>query len=103
MAFDKKAYNKMYQKSYMGLLNTRRKNWRTRGLNMSNFDRIYERYLNAERCELCNKEFVMLQCGYSNKCMEHNHDTGEFRSICCRSCNNRMAFIDKRNREMNEF
>lgn len=59
--------------------------WKERGLNMDNFDNIYDRYVNTECCDIC-------KCSFENttKCMEHNHKTGEFRGVVCNMCNHNM-------------
>jgi len=44
---------------------------------------IYTRYINAEFCEICNKEFLTTR----DRHMEHSHETGKFRNICCNHCN----------------
>jgi hypothetical protein len=38
-------------------------------------------------CDLCNVELCDGNKLPNRKCMEHNHDTGEFRNIVCNSCN----------------
>ena len=69
--------------------------WKKRGLNMDNFDNIYDRYVNTECCDIC-------KCSFENttKCMEHNHKTGEFRGVVCNMCNLNMfdAKISSRNK-----
>ena len=59
--------------------------WTNRGLNMDDFDNIYDRYINTECCDLC-------KCSFENakKCMDHNHITGEFRNVVCQKCNGSM-------------
>ncbi len=60
-------------------------NWKRRGLKCDDleFEIIYNKYINAEYCELCDKEFLTTL----DRQMEHDHETGYFRNICCRSCN----------------
>jgi len=53
--------------------------WKHRGL-IGDYEKIYNRYINTTYCDLCN---ILL----NKKCMEHNHNTGEFRNIVCDSCN----------------
>ena len=57
--------------------------WKKTGLIMDNFEEIYQKYIYATHCELCNKNFLER----NDRCMEHNHETGEFRNICCQKCN----------------
>jgi hypothetical protein len=53
------------------------------GLKTDNFEEIYNKYIYATHCELCNKEFTKTK----NRHMEHCHTTGQFRNIVCTSCN----------------
>jgi hypothetical protein len=46
-------------------------------------EELYNRYIVATHCELCDNQFKSSQ----DRQMEHNHETGEFRNIVCRSCN----------------
>ena len=61
--------------------------WKSRGLNMENFEYIYQRYLDTSICDNC--EIELDQCNRSRKCMDHSHDTGDFRNILCHCCNTR--------------
>ena len=61
--------------------------WKRRGLDMTNFEGIYLFYINCEYCELCNKKFTKS----TDRQMEHNHQTGEFRNVVCLKCNQRKA------------
>jgi len=60
-------------------------NWKKKGLVAGEHEMeiIYTRYINAEFCEICNKEFLTLR----DRCMEHDHKTGKFRNVCCNKCN----------------
>ena len=57
--------------------------WRGKGLNMDNFEEIYNKYIYATHCQLCNKQFENTR----DRQMEHCHATGKFRNIVCCSCN----------------
>jgi len=57
--------------------------WKYCGLISDNYDFIFDRWDNSKKCELCKNEYK----NSIDKHMEHNHDTGEFRNIVCRSCN----------------
>jgi len=62
-------------------------NWKIHNL-VGNYDEIWERYCDTTNCDLCN---VILttdkRITTTTKCMEHNHETGEFRNITCHKCN----------------
>ena len=57
--------------------------WKKRGLIYNDYDDLYEVYIKTMQCQHCNKEFE----SSSDRCMDHDHDTGQFRKIVCRSCN----------------
>ena len=57
--------------------------WKRHGLIHDNYDELYELYLSATHCEVCRKEFE----NSNDRCMDHCHETGEFRQFLCRSCN----------------
>ena len=59
--------------------------WKRRGLICEDYDKLYDYYLSVEECENCGIE-LNLDKG-TRKCMDHCHDTGEFRNILCNYCN----------------
>ena len=63
--------------------------WRRKGLITNNFDEIYNKYIYATHCELCNKQFPNTK----DRQMDHNHETGEFRNIVCQICNLKKADV----------
>ena len=65
--------------------------WKERGLNMENFEEIYQIYLSTSHCDLCGVELTEDQVNTkTTRCMDHSHVTGEFRNIVCCSCNSRL-------------
>tara|TARA_R110001592_G_scaffold69878_2_gene214308 strand:+ start:49 stop:495 length:447 start_codon:yes stop_codon:yes gene_type:complete len=46
-------------------------------------EEIYNKYIVATHCELCNKEFISRK----DRHMEHCHESGRFRNIVCTRCN----------------
>ena len=53
------------------------------------YEKIYdERYLPATNCEECNVVFGVKGDGSGTfKCLDHDHETGEFRNVICLRCN----------------
>lgn len=98
MPFDKKAwskeygkktkykeYNKKWKKSPAGKKSYTIYNWKRRGLICDNYFELYDKYLLAESCDVCNEKFK----DTTDRCMDHDHDTGLFRQFLCRRCNNK--------------
>ena len=101
MVFDKKQYDKEYyeknkekiakqKKEYhqtpKGKMNKKITDWKYNGLiceNRAEYEYIYDRWLNSEKCEECSKEYTEDNI----KNMDHCHLTGLFRNIICHSCN----------------
>jgi len=64
-------------------------NWKQRGIICSDYDALYERYLNTTNCQKCD---VLLTRGLSRtgKCLDHDHsidDRENVRGVLCRACN----------------
>jgi len=74
-----------YYKSEEGYKKSRISKWRCRGLITEDIDKLYEYYLSIEECENCGIE--LNQDEATKKCMDHCHQTGQFRNILCKSCN----------------
>ena len=60
-------------------------NWKRRGIICDDYDKIYEEYINTTECKLCNMTFK----DSTDRCLDHDHETGLIRNIICRPCNTR--------------
>tara|TARA_R110001606_G_scaffold131986_1_gene267973 strand:+ start:214 stop:666 length:453 start_codon:yes stop_codon:yes gene_type:complete len=75
--------NKAYSKTPAGKRSHRIGTWKYLGV-IGDLKLFYdERYLPATKCEVCEKVFQSNR----DKCMDHNHETGEIRWVLCCSCN----------------
>lgn len=70
-----------YHKTYM------KNSWKQKGMKFTeeDFEYIYNQYIRATNCDLCNKEFKNTK----DRHLDHNHETGDIRNIVCQSCNHR--------------
>ena len=59
--------------------------WRSRGVISDDYNKLYEYYLSIKECENCGVE--LNEDEYTRKCLDHDHDTGEFRQVLCHNCN----------------
>jgi len=86
MPFDKKEYNKIYNKRPDVKKKKKINEWIRRGLLEDDPSSIYDKWLNATHCERCE---VLLSTTNNNKrkCLDHCHITGKFRFILCFDCN----------------
>tara|TARA_R110002050_G_scaffold1443_2_gene10386 strand:- start:86 stop:448 length:363 start_codon:yes stop_codon:yes gene_type:complete len=60
--------------------------WKYRKIKDQDFSSLYDLYLNETHCWICGKEFIPNTMQHS-KCLDHDHETGEPRFICCGYCN----------------
>ena len=47
-------------------------------------------------CEICGKKDVIL-------CIDHDHETNEFRGILCQSCNRFLGWFDHNKKEVEKY
>ena len=87
--YDDTLAKKKYYQSDKGKKARMKTKWKSRNVNIENFDNFYDKYINCNNCEWCKKDISLC------KQMEHNHLTGEIRGIVCRGCNNRMRKKDE--------
>jgi hypothetical protein len=59
--------------------------WKSRGMifTLDEFKEIYEKYIYATNCELCDVLFPNTR----NRQLDHCHETGKIRNIVCCKCN----------------
>ena len=53
------------------------------GVIHDDFDALYEHYINTNECDVCHKVFKSTK----DRCLDHDHNNGQFRQILCNSCN----------------
>ena len=78
-----REYNKIYAQTPAGKKLKTMNKWRRRGVINVN-DEMYNHYIATTRCECCLKEFSSSR----DRCLDHEHKTGEFRWVICQACNN---------------
>jgi hypothetical protein len=84
----KKEYFKQYRQTEKGKKSNRIGNWKTYGVVHPDFDELYEKYINTEHCELCSVKLTEdKRTTHTTRCLDHCHETGEFRNVVCHSCN----------------
>ena len=76
---------KKYSQSENGTKSKIIANWKYQGLITDDYHKVYERFEYTLFCDECRCDLD--QCTKSVKCMDHDHSTGLFRNILCRSCN----------------
>tara|TARA_R110002126_G_scaffold256388_1_gene399408 strand:+ start:43 stop:486 length:444 start_codon:yes stop_codon:yes gene_type:complete len=66
---------------------SKKSNWKKNGMKIDpdDFDYVYNEYIHATNCDLCNKLFLNTR----DRQLDHNHKTGEVRNIVCQKCNHR--------------
>ena len=83
-----------YKKTFNGIMTRRISSWTNQGGLKETPERkvlIFYRWYYSQKCELCYKPYK----NKNQRCMEHHHPSGCFRSICCNSCNSYIAKIDR--------
>lgn len=78
--------------------------WKTRGLKHTNEEikKILELFHECKNCQKCNKILSYDNGCHSQKCMDHDHDTGKFRAVLCRGCNIHHFRTEKPRKKMSE-
>ena len=74
---------KEWKQSPEGKKSIRISAWKTRGIIDEDLGAVYDYYFKQTNCMICLKQFKSTK----DRHLDHDHDTGEIRYICCNNCN----------------
>ena len=77
-----KEYSKQYHQTPEGRKARIMSHWRQAGVKNVT-DEMYNNYIATTHCECCLKAFSSSR----DRCLDHDHETGEFRWVICHACN----------------
>lgn len=77
------AYQKKWRESIRAKKIMRIGNWRQLGITDEDLELVYDTYINTTNCMICDNTFK----NSKDRHLDHDHETGEIRYICCRNCN----------------
>ena len=65
--------------------NKKKSSWKSMGIEIDpdDFEYVYNEYIHATNCDLCNKEF---KTSFDRQ-LDHDHESGEVRNVVCHKCN----------------
>jgi hypothetical protein len=89
-----KMYMKEFRASEAGIKSARITKMKQLGIISDDYNLLYEKWKETKLCEECNVELVGGNKGANRKCIDHDHETGEFRNIICHECNTRRGRED---------
>jgi hypothetical protein len=78
-----KQYQKDYYSTPKGRKMMRIANWKQIGIEDEDLNSVYDVYIKEKTCWICGCEYKKRR----ERHLDHDHQTGEIRYICCRSCN----------------
>lgn len=61
--------------------------WRKAGIIDTDYSALYEFVIKETNCWICGKEFGKDRTLMNHRSLDHDHDTGEARLVCCTACN----------------
>jgi len=82
-----KETQKKYRSGYLGKKCRMKTKWISRGVKLredETWDDIFCMWFILENCMICDKDITDTK----HKCLDHDHQSGFVRSVCCKKCNN---------------
>ena len=76
-------YKKEYQQTPEGKKSMIIGSWKRSGIIDEDLSAVYDVYVKETTCMICLKKYK----DSSDRCLDHDHKSGEIRYICCRNCN----------------
>ena len=87
----KKAYQKEYTQSPVGIKSRRISKWKRNGIIVEDWDKFYDSFLATTNCQICQKELTEDRYNtHSTRAPHHDHnilDKPNVIAICCHACN----------------
>lgn len=59
--------------------------WKRQGIVDEDYDSLYQCYIEEKNCWICGHDFSKYR-----KNLDHDHETGEARFVCCNLCNTKL-------------
>ena len=78
-----KEQQKLYNQSPAGIKTNKVSSWKSQGIIDEDLEGVYDYLLDETHCMICFKPYKDSR----DRCLDHDHDTGEIRYICCNTCN----------------
>jgi len=75
-----------YRQSAQGKKTKKIIQWRLIGIIDEDLSAVYDYLIKQTHCMICLKEYI----NSKERNLDHDHQTGEIRYICCRSCNTNL-------------
>tara|TARA_Y100000114_G_C11610388_1_gene254830 strand:+ start:86 stop:571 length:486 start_codon:yes stop_codon:yes gene_type:complete len=87
------AYWQNYRKTDHAKKLMRIANWKQLGIKDEDLGAVYDYYIKETHCWICGDQFKTNKCRH----LDHDHETGEIRYICCNNCNCKLLSHKKYN------
>jgi hypothetical protein len=85
-----REYRKKWNQTEAGKKSHRIKIWKQYGIIFSDYDLLYDIFINTEYCDLCKVKLTEGKRTKTTRCLDHDHsitDCENVRNVLCHSCN----------------